>query len=105
MFISSFQLNQNIIQDIKGSVKDILKAQEGHKVTKKEGGSRSRTAINKTLATIDRADTSFAQGAPSTCDIDMTKVLTTKAAFPPPVDSSCAPALLLSFSPAPTSCS
>ena len=31
-----FQLNQNIIQDIKGSVKDILKAQEEEKTRKKD---------------------------------------------------------------------
>ena len=30
------QLNQNIIQDIKGSVKDILKAQEEEKTRKKD---------------------------------------------------------------------
>ena len=31
-----FQLNQNIIEDIKGSVKDILKAQEEEQTRKKE---------------------------------------------------------------------
>ena len=34
-----FQLNENIIQDIKGSVKDILKAQEEEKTRKKDNRS------------------------------------------------------------------
>ena len=35
---------------------------------------RKEPTINKTLATIDKADTGLARSQPSACDIDMTKV-------------------------------
>jgi len=70
---SDLALNQNIIEDIKGSVKDILQAQEEDKTRKKEH-RKYKSPVNKTMATIDKADTNFALSKPNPADIDMTKV-------------------------------
>jgi len=71
---SDLALNQNIIQDIKGSVKDILKAQEEDKTRNIKDNRKYKSAVNKTMATIDKADTIFAHSRPNPADIDMTKV-------------------------------
>lgn len=73
---SDLALNQNIIQDIKGSVKEILRAQEKEQEEKKATRNH-KSPVNKTLATIDQADTTFSQGAPQHCDIDMEEVYKT----------------------------
>ena len=69
--------NQEIINEIKGSVKDLLSSQVGK--TKKSddsfsasGSENSATfSVNKTLATIDKRDASFSLTKPSSCDIEM----------------------------------
>jgi len=70
---SDLALNQEIIKEIKGSVKEIIAAQENQK--KVSHASRGgKTSVNKTMATIDKNDANFAQASPSTCDIEMSKV-------------------------------
>ena len=75
--------NQDIINEIKSSVKEILAVQDAHRKSGdssfSSGGagaavSSRKVAVNKTMATIDKADTRFALTAPSTCDIEMGKV-------------------------------
>ena len=71
--------NQNMINEIRGSVKDILAVQAAHKNSGDDGFSNSavssrKMSVNKTLAIIDKVDTKFSQTMPSTCDIEMNKV-------------------------------
>ena len=73
--------NADIISEIKNSVKEILSVQETHRKSSDNSFSSDSAAVssrkvpvNKTLAVIDKGDTKFALGAPSTCDIEMGKV-------------------------------
>ena len=75
--------NADIINEIKGSVKEILAVQDAHRKTNSDNSfsssavSSRKISVNKTLATIDKSDTKFALTAPSSCDIDMGKVYDT----------------------------
>ena len=71
-------LNQDIINEIKGSVKELLSSQVDQR--KKSdyapsggaaGGNSATFSVNKTLATIDKRDASFSLTKPSSCDIEM----------------------------------
>ena len=75
--------NQDIINEIKSSVKEILAVQDAHRKSGDSSFGSSgagaavssrKVSVNKTMATIDKADTKFALTAPSTCDIEMGKV-------------------------------
>ena len=67
-------MNQEIIKEIKGSVKEIISAQETQKKTVSGGRGGGKNSVNKTMATIDKNDAKFAQSPPSTCDIQMSQV-------------------------------
>ena len=67
-------MNQEIIKEIKGSVKEIISAQETQKKVVGGGRGGGKSSVNKTMATIDKNDAKFAQTPPSTCDIQMNKV-------------------------------
>jgi len=67
-------MNQEIIKEIKGSVKEIISAQETQKKVVGGGRGGGKNSVNKTMATIDKNDAKFAQTPPSTCDIQMNKV-------------------------------
>jgi hypothetical protein len=73
--IFKFQLNQEIIKEIKGSVKEIIAAQETQKKAVTHSRGNVNSSVNKTMATIDKGDAAFAQASPSTCDIEMSKVI------------------------------
>jgi len=70
---SDLAMNQEIIKEIKGSVKEIISAQEVQKKTSRSKNN-GRSSVNKTMATIDKNDILFAQSVPSKCDIEMSKV-------------------------------
>ena len=72
-------LNQDIINEIKGSVKELLSSQVDHRKRPDDspsggaagGGNSATFSVNKTLATIDKRDASFSLTKPSSCDIEM----------------------------------
>ena len=72
-------LNQDIINEIKGSVKELLSSHADKRKTSDNSGSAGGGAggnpggfsVNKTLATIDKRDASFSLTKPSSCDIEM----------------------------------
>ena len=68
-------LNQEIINEIKGSVKDLLSSQVDRRkksdLVPSGGGNSATFSVNKTLATIDKRDASFSLTKPSSCDIEM----------------------------------
>ena len=70
-------LNQNIINEIKGSVKDLLSGQVDKRTKSDDspsggdGWNSATFSVNKTLATIDKRDASFSLTKPSSCDIEM----------------------------------
>jgi len=68
-------VNQNIINDIKGTVKEIIDTQKKQE-PRARGSSvvKNQASVNKTRAIIDKGDVGFAQQAPSKCDIDMSQV-------------------------------
>ena len=71
-------LNQEIINEIKGSVKEILSNQGENRKSESSGSFdavNTRTfSVNKTLGTIDKKDATFSLTKPSSCDIEMDSV-------------------------------